>query len=151
MEENKAKSIFDHLSGITDKKTPWEHLTDADRKSFSVYMINRWLSMNMDFVELVNEFQKYTIGQISSKETYKLYLDFLPKQKQFNKYIKGKKAEKYNPELVELLSNHFLISEKEAMEYLDMSQELSLNTLKETVKKYGKTDKEVEKLFKVAK
>ena len=151
MEESKAKSIFDHLSGLTDKKTPWEHLTDADKKSFSVYMINRWLSMNMDFVELVNEFQKYTIGQLSSKETYKLYLDFLPKQKQFNKYIKGKKAEKYNPELVELLSKHFLISEKEAMEYLDMSQELSLNTLKETVKKYGKTDKEVEKLFKVAK
>ena len=78
-------------------------------------------------------------------------LQFLPKQKQYNKYIKGKKAEKYNSELVELLSKHFLISEKEAMEYLDMSQELSLNTLKETVKKYGKTDKEVEKLFKVAK
>jgi hypothetical protein len=151
MEENKAKSIFDHLSGLTDKKVSWEHLTDADRKSFTVYIVNRWLSMNMDFIEIVNEFQKYTIGQISPAETYKLYFDVLPKQKQFNKYIKGKKADKYNSELVELLSKHFLISEKQATEYLDMSQELSLNTLKEIVKKYGKTDKEVDKLFKPAK
>lgn len=151
MEENKAKSIFDHLSGLTDKKISWEHLTDADRKSFTVYIVNRWLSMNMDFIEIVNEFQKYTIGQISPAETYKLYFDVLPKQKQFNKYIKGKKADKYNSELVELLSKHFLISEKQATEYLDMSQELSLNTLKEIVKKYGKTDKEVDKLFKPAK
>ena len=151
MEENKAKAIFDHLSGLTDKKVSWEHLTDTDRKSFTVYIVNRWLSMNMDFIEIVNEFQKYTIGQISPAETYKLYFDVLPKQKQFNKYIKGKKADKYNSELVELLSKHFLISEKQATEYLDMSQELSLNTLKEIVKKYGKTDKEVDKLFKPAK
>ena len=151
MEENKAKSIFDHLSGLTDKKVSWEHLTDADRKSFTVYIVNRWLSMNMDFIEIVNEFQKYTIGQISPAETYKLYFDVLPKQKQFNKYIKGQKADKYNSDFVELLSKHFLISEKQATEYLDMSQELSLNTLKEIVKKYGKTDKEVDKLFKPAK
>lgn len=149
--ESKAKTIFDHLSGLTDKKISWEQLSEADKKSFSSYMVNRFLSMNMDFIELINEFQKYTIGGLSSREVYKLYLDILPKQKQFNKYIKGKKEEKYNTELVELLSKHFLISEKQAVEYLDMSHETSLNTLKEIVKKYGKTDKEVDKLFKIVK
>jgi hypothetical protein len=136
------------MSGITDKKTPWDVLSDSDKKSFTPYIINRWLSMNMYFIELVNELQRYTIGQISPEETYKLYYDILPKQKQFNKYIKGKKADKYNPALVELLSMHFLVSEKEAMEYIDMYQETSLNTLKEIIKKYGKTDKEVDKLLK---
>jgi hypothetical protein len=148
MSENKARNIFEHISGITDKKTPWDVLSDIDKKSFTPYIINRWLSMNMDFIELVNELQRYTIGQISNEETYKLYYDILPKQKQFNKYIKGKKADKYNPALVELLSQHFLVSEKEAMEYIDMYQETSLNTLKEIIKKYGKTDKEVDKLLK---
>ena len=148
MSENKARNIFEHMSGITDKKTPWDVLSDSDKKSFTPYIINRWLSMNMDFIELINELQRYTIGQISPEETYKLYYDILPKQKQFNKYIKGKKADKYNPALVELLSMHFLVSEKEAMEYIDMYQETSLNTLKEIIKKYGKTDKEVEKLLK---
>ena len=148
MSEHKARNIFEHISGITDKKTPWDVLSDIDKKSFTPYIINRWLSMNMDFIELVNELQRYTIGQISPEETYKLYYDILPKQKQFNKYIKGKKADKYNPALVELLSMHFLVSEKEAMEYIDMYQETSLNTLKEIIKKYGKTDKEVDKLLK---
>lgn len=148
MSENKARNIFEHISGITDKKTPWDVLSDSDKKSFTPYIINRWLSMNMDFIELVNELQRYTIGQVSPEETYKLYYDILPKQKQFNKYIKGKKADKYNPALVELLSMHFLVSEKEAMDYIDIYQETSLNTLKEIIKKYGKTDKEVDKLLK---
>jgi len=70
----KAKSLFDHLSGITDKKVSWDSLSEVDRKSFSPYMVNRFLSMNMDFIELVNEFQKYTIGELSNREVYKLYL-----------------------------------------------------------------------------
>lgn len=144
----KAKTIFDHLSGLTDRKCPWDALSDADKKSFTPYMINRWLSMNMDFIELVNELQRFTVGQLAPKETYNLYFDVLPRQKQFNKYVKGKKSDKYNPELVELLSKHFLISEKESMEYIDLYQLISLNTLEEIIKKYGKTDKEVRKLLK---
>jgi hypothetical protein len=104
--------------------------------------------MNMDFVELINELQRYTIGQISPAETYKLYYDILPKQRQFNKYIKGKKADKYNQKLVELLSMHFAVSEKEAMEYIDMYTDKDINALREIIKKYGTTDKEVDKLLK---
>lgn len=148
MSELKAKSLFDHLSGITDKKVKWDSLSELDRKSFSPYMVNRFLSMNMDFIELVNEFQKYTVGGLDQREVYKLYSDVLPKQKQYNKYIKGKKVDKYQSELVELLSKHFLISEAEALEALDMYFETSLIPLKEIIKKYGKTDKECEKLLK---
>lgn len=151
MSEVKARNIFEHLSGLTDKKVSWDKLSEADKKSFSVYIVNRWLSMNMDFIELINEFQKYTIGQISPAETYKLYYDILPKQKQFNKYIKGKKADKYNPDLVELLSKHFLVSEKEAIEYLDIYSDTSLDPVKEIIKKYGKTEKEITKLLKLEK
>lgn len=151
MSEKKAATLFDHLSFITDKKVSWDSLSEVDKKSFSPYMINRFLSMNKDYIELVNEFQKYTIGTLESKEVYKLYSDVLPKQKQFNKYIKGKKADKYNSDLVELIAKHYLISERVAMEYLDMFFESSLNTLKEIVKKYGITDKEASKLLKIEK
>ena len=151
MSEKKAATLFDHLSFITDKKVSWDSLSDVDKKSFSPYMINRFLSMNRDFIELVNEFQKYTIGTLESREVYKLYSDVLPKQKQFNKYIKGKKSDKYNPELVELIANHYLISEQVAVEYLDMLFETILNTVKEIVKKYGKSDKEISKLLKIEK
>lgn len=148
---DKKATIFDHLSYITDKKVIWDTLSDADKKTFSPYMINRWLSMHMDFVELVNELQKYTIGQISAAETYKLYFDILPKQKQYNKYVKGKKSDKFNSELVELVSSHFLVSETEAKEYIEMYIEQNITELKDIVKMYGKTDKEIEKLFKIEK
>jgi hypothetical protein len=144
-------NIFDHLSNITDKKLPWEELSEVDKKAFSPFMINRFLSMNTDFIELVNELQRYTVGQLSPEYTYKLYLEFLPKKKQFNKYIKSKKSEKYNSDLVDLVRNHFLISEKECLEYLDLYYQDRLNTLKEIVKKYGKTDKQVEQLLKLEK
>lgn len=140
-------SLFDHLSNVCEKKTDWETLSDADKKSFSPYMINRFLSMNMDYVELINEFQKYTVGTLEDREVYKLYADLLPKKKQFNKYIKGKKEEKYNNDLVEIMSNHFLISRKEAIEYLDILYIDRQNTVVELLKKYGKTDKEIKKLM----
>jgi hypothetical protein len=147
-ETKKAASIFDHMAHLTDRKVAWDKLSEADKKSFTPYIINRWLSMNIDFIELINELQRYTIGQISPAETYKLYYDILPKQRQFNKYIKGKKADKYNQKLVELLSMHFAVSEKEAMEYIDIYTDKDINALREIIKKYGKTDKEVSALLK---
>jgi hypothetical protein len=148
MSETKKATIFDHLSNITDKKVSWNSLNEVDRKAFSVYLINRWLSMNMDFIEIVNELQKYTIGQLSPAETYKLYFDVLPKQKQFNKYIKGKKADKFNQELVELLSQHFCVSEKESAEYIEILESTNKDELRAIIKLYGKSDKEVDALLK---
>lgn len=104
--------------------------------------------MNMDFIEVINELQRYTIGQLSPAETYKLYFEFLPKQKQFNKYIKGKKEDKYSQDLVELLSQHFCVSEKEATEYIDILESTNKDELKSIIKLYGKSDKEVEQLLK---
>lgn len=143
-----AASIFDHMSNLTDKKKPWNSISEVDQKSFTPFIINRWLSMNMDFIEVINELQRYTIGQISPAETYKLYYEFLPKQRQFNKYIKGKKADKYSPELVELLSQHFYVSEKEATEYIELLESTNVGEIRSIVKLYGKTDKEIDNLLK---
>ena len=74
----KPATIFDHINHLTHKKKPWEDLSEADQKSFSPYIINRWLSMNPDLIEIVDMFQQYTIGPLSKKHVYQLYLDFLP-------------------------------------------------------------------------
>jgi hypothetical protein len=96
----KAKSLFDHLGGITFKKDKWESLSDMDKKSFDMYMVNRFLSMDMGYVELVNEIQQYTNGQLKNRELYKVYLDVLPKKKSFSKYIKGSGDSKWNKNIV---------------------------------------------------
>ena len=141
----RTATIFDHLGNITWKKTPWGNLDEASQKSFSPYLINRWLSMNPDYIEIVDMFQQYTIGPLSKKHVYQLYFDFLPKQKTFNKYIKGKKSDKYNKELVKFIADHYQVSKLDAEGYiglLDKSEIISM------LKKYGKTEKEAKSLLK---
>lgn len=141
----KARTIFQHLSGIKEKKESWESLSEMDKKSFTPFIINRWLSMNLDLLPIINILQKYTIGLLSPKEVYKLYLDFLPKQKTFDKYIKGKKEAKYNKELLNHLSNWYGVSNREVEDYLEI---LSKEQVIEILMKYGLTDKESKKLLK---
>jgi hypothetical protein len=101
--------------------------------------------MNLDLLPIVNILQKYTIGLLSPKEVYKLYLDFLPKQKTFDKYIKGKKEGKYNKELLEYLSKWYGVSQREVGDYLDL---LPKDEVINILKKYGLTEKEAKKLLK---
>ena len=141
----KPATIFDHLANITWKKTPWSKLDEASQKTFSPYLINRWLSMNMDYIEIVDMFQQYTIGPLSKKHVYQLYFDFLPKQKSFNKYIKGKKQDKYNKELVKLIADHFQTARSEAEEYIGLLEKEQISSI---LKKYGKNEKEIKGLLK---
>lgn len=144
----KPATIFDHLANITIKKTPWDSLTEADQKSFSPYLINRWLSMNPDFIELVDMFQQYTIGPLDKKHVYQLYCDFLPKQKTFSKYIKGKKSDEYNKELVEFISEHYMISYRESKQCIDFWKGNDKQSLIDILKRYGKTETEIKQWLK---
>ena len=128
LKATKPATIFDHLANITWKKRSWDTLDEASQKSFSPYLINRWLSMNPDLIEIVDAFQQYTIGPLSKKHVYQLYLDFLPKAKMFAKYIKGKKMNKYNKSLVTIVANHYQVSRIEAESYI-ITCSLSLGIL----------------------
>jgi hypothetical protein len=141
----KPKTIFDHLAGITFKKTKWEDLTESDQKSFSPYLINRWLSMSPQLIEIVDMFQHYTIGPLSKEHVYKLYYDILPKGKFFTKYIKGKKSDKYNKELISFLAKHYQVSKSESEEYISLLSKDKISTI---CKKYDKTDKEIKQWLK---
>ena len=74
-----------------------------------------------------------------------MYLDFLPKQKTFDKYIKGKKEGKYNKELLQYLSKWYGVSQREVTDYLELLQKDDVVVI---LKKYGLTDKEAKKLLK---
>ena len=142
---NKPATIFDHLANITWKKTDWNKLDEASQKSFSPYLINRWLSMNPDLIEIVDMFQQYTIGPLSKKHVYQLYLGFLPKAKMFAKYIKGKKMNKHSKDLVTVVANHYQIARIEAEQYIDLMEP---SEIIELLKKYGKQEKEIKGLLK---
>jgi hypothetical protein len=101
--------------------------------------------MDKDFLEIVNVFQKYSIGTLEPREVYKWYCNILPRGKRFNKYIKGKKDKKYNTELIDIMVTHFECSKSQIQEYLEL---ISKNELVEILQKYGKDEKTIKRLCK---
>ena len=138
-------TIVEWINQILMYKTPWENFDESEHKTFSPFIVNRWLSMDNDFLEIVNFFQKYSIGLLEPKDTYKWYCNIIPKQKRFNKYIKSKKSVIYNNELVDIVCEHFEISKKECIEYIEL---LGKEELKSILELYGKNEKEIKKLLK---
>ena len=138
-------TIFDWINQILVKKTHWNEFTEDEQKKFSPFIINRWLSMDKDFIEIVNYFQKYSIGTLESREVYKWYCDMLPRGKRFNKYIKGKKDKKYNTELIDIMVTHFECSKLQVKDYLDL---IAKNELIEILEKYGMNEKTIKRLLK---
>ena len=144
-EEKKGATIFDFIGGITDKKKAWDKWSESDQKKFSVYIVNRYLSMRMELTELVNELQTYTIGLLRPQETYKLYHELLPNNKAFAKYIKGKSEDKYDAALVSQIAEHYQVSKTEATDYVDLMDKTSCERI---LTMYGYSEGEKKKLLK---
>ena len=138
-------TIFNWINEILVSKKHWNDFTKDEQKKFSPFIINRWLSMEPEFIEIVNYFQKLAIGTLEPREVYKWYCDMLPKGKRFNKYIKGKKEKKYDKELIDIIASHFECSKLQTQEHLGL---INKEELKEILEKYGKDEKTIKRLCK---
>ena len=134
--------LFDHIKWITEKQTKdyWDTLNDTERKRWSNYMINRFLSMKMDWISFVNEVQQYNL---KPKDLYRLYIDILPKGKQWLKYTKRRKKMNYPNWLLEIMTKDFKISILEARSHLDIlyMTEQGKQEVREIAMKYGTEEK----------
>ena len=146
-ETNKGKELFDFLNGITtDQSTEFfDNLNDAEKKKYknSRYMLHRFLSMNVNYSQVVNAIQKYSA--IPDRAHYLFMTNMLPKGKQYNKYIKGEKDERYETWLVELVAKHFNVSKVEAIQYLEIYYTQNKDALIMLCKNYGIDSKTLKK------
>ena len=138
-------TIFDWINQMLVTKKHWDEFTEDEQKKFSPFIINRWLSMDKEFIEFVNVFQKYAIGTLEPREVYKWYCDILPKGKRFNKYIKGKKDKKYDSELIDIISKDFECSKSEAKQNLSL---ISSEQVTHILEKYGTDPKKIKSICK---
>ena len=138
----KNKTLFDHINHITSKQTKgyWDTLNETEKKQWSNYMINRFLSMKMEWTDFVNEIQKL---KLAPRQLYLVYSNVLPKGKQYLKYIKKKKQTIYNTQVIQKVSEYFEISKSESEDYLNL---LSKEQIRELVSLYGYTDKELKQM-----
>ena len=144
-----AKKLFDHLNALTAEQDPdyFKKLTEEDIKSWSNFMINRFLSMKPEWVELIASLQPLT-QTLEPEQMYKLYINILPKGKQYLKYTKGKADEKYESFLIDLIIKEYQCSERHAIEYIEIlySTREGRENIKYICEKYAIPKKEITKL-----
>lgn len=145
-----AKTLFDHLNAIYTNQSIdyFDTLEDAEKKSYSAFMINRLISMNPSYAQIANEFQLY-LNTIGSRESYLFYSQIVPKGKQFNKYIKSQKKATYDDWLVALVKRHYGVSLHEATDYLHIyfASDEGKSNLRVLLEQYGIEPKKINKVL----
>jgi len=109
-------NLFDWINQITYNKQPWDTFADDEKSEFNTYMIHRFISMNPDYVDVVNTIQKYP--NCPTRLVYKFYCDLLPKKKSFFRYIKANV--KNDLETVKSIAEYYQCSTREAKDYINL-------------------------------
>ena len=144
-----VKKLFDHLNAITAEQDPkyFDKLSEEDLKSWSNFMINRFLSMKPEWIELIADIQPY-IQEAPPKAMYLCLIGLIPKTRAFLKYMKPASSEKYEDWIIELVARQYEVSLTEAEDYLKILYETTSGKLhiKEIAENYGTDPKQITKL-----
>jgi hypothetical protein len=143
--KKQIKNIFGWLEEITVNKSPLDVISDESWDTWNSYMVHRYVSMNQDYIDIVNLVQK--INPQNKKQIYSIYKEMIPKKKMWLKYIKNE-AKKDQKELEEYVAKYFDCSLGEAEHYIDI---LRGSGVREILNEMGIESKESDKLIKKAK
>ena len=138
------KNIWGWLNEITLYKTSVHEISEESWNNFNSYMIHRYLSMDINYIQIVNYVQK--INPQSKKQIYTIYREMIPKKKTYLKYVKNENKRNYK-ELAEYIADYLECGLGEADEYISILQETGVRSI---LWKMGVEEDETEKLIKKA-
>ncbi len=138
-------TLFDWLNELTFNKKEWSSFSEDQRESFNSYMIHRYVSMYISYVEIANVAQKLPLTE--KEKIYNIYKTMLPKKKMFLKYVKKQNKNTYE-DLLQYVANYYHCSFGEAEEYIDIIREAGVRGI---LWEMGVNEKETDKLIKKAK
>ena len=140
-----VKTIFQWLNEITLYKSSPEEFSQESWDKWNTFMICRYLSMDINYIDIVNYVQK--VNPQSKKEIYTIYREMIPKKKVYLKYVKNENKKNYQ-ELAEYIADYLECGLGEADEYIPILQEHGIRGI---LWKMGVEEDETEKLIKKAK
>jgi hypothetical protein len=138
-------TLFDWLNELTFNKREWSSFSEDQRESFNSYMIHRYVSMYIGYVEIANVAQKLPLTE--KEKIYNIYKTMLPKKKMFLKYVKKQNKNTYE-DLLQYVADYYQCSLGEAEEYIDIIRESGIRGI---LWEMGINEKETDKLIKKAK
>jgi len=136
------KNVFDWLKEINSIKSHPDTFTNQDWDIWNSYMVHRFLSMNPEYIELVNEVQ--SLPPSNKKQIYSIYREYIPKNNKWSKYVKSSSKE-FDKDLVLQLKKHFNVSAREIKDYLKILDKKEVQSI---LNKQGLEEKEIKKLLK---
>ncbi len=139
-----VKTIFQWLNEITLYKSSPEEFSQESWDKWNSYMIHKYLSMDINYIDIVNYVQK--VNPQSKKQIYTIYKEMIPKKKVYLKYVKNENKKNYQ-ELAEYIADYLECGLGEADEYIPILQEHGIRGI---LWNMGVDEKETEKLIKKA-
>jgi hypothetical protein len=135
-------NIFDWLKEINSTKSHPDSFSNQDWDVWNSYMVHRFLSMNPDYIELVNEIQ--VLPPTNKKQIYSIYREYIPKNNKWSKYVKSNIKEP-DKDLTLQLKKYFNVSVREVKDYLKILDKKQVQSI---LVKQGLEEKEIKKLLK---
>lgn len=136
------RNVFDWVKEINTKKSPIESFSTEDWDQWNSYVVHRVLSMNPDYLALVNEVQK--LPPDNKKQIYSIYKEYIPKNNKWSKYVKSN-VKSRNKDLIDLLKDYYQLSKREVKEYLTL---LDNKEILRILTQLGVEQKDAKKLIK---
>ena len=139
------KTLFEWLDEIMLHKTNPKEISQSSWEKWNSYMVSRYLSMNIDYIDIVNYVQK--INPQNKQQIYSIYREMIPKKKLWLKYIKNQNKNKNYKEIAEYVAEYYECSLGEADHYIDILG----GSVRGILWSMGVDEKETEKLIKKTK
>lgn len=140
--KNSGVTLFSYLKDITYLKTgKVPEQGDYEMKNFDTYMILRYLSMDKNYLPLINIFNQYQ-GTLTKKQMYQALLVTIPKSRIFLNYPKLIKQQLngFTEEDLRLLKNYYECPRRDVVEYVERGF-ISKSELDDIKLKYGGKEK----------
>lgn len=106
---------FDWLKQITVEKREWNSFTEEEQSGFNSFIINKALSFNKDYIQIVEIAMMYPMPP---DKLYDFYKDTIPKKSIWNKWVKSQEV--FNEEELKFISEYFECSQRESKDILNV-------------------------------
>jgi hypothetical protein len=141
--EKPRKKFKDHIEQIVKIKDRdyYKNLTSEERKSFSPWLIIKYLSYCYELVPILGDYLP-KMNDLTPEQTYKVLIGIIPKGDYTFKLITGKKKKGvvYSNDMIELLSKEYECSKETSKEYIEILYEIGeyQKTREYLFKKFGR-------------
>jgi hypothetical protein len=106
---------FDWLKQITVEKREWSSFTEEEQSGFNSFIINKALSFNKSYIQVVEMAMLYPMPP---DKLYDFYKDVIPKKPMWNKWIKPNTS--WNDEELQLLAIYFECGTREVKDFIEI-------------------------------